>query len=234
MEQWLQWARGPAFKFAFLLMVLGLLRQIILAVIGIAQAWSRAGDKTIPKKVVFQTTLQWLFPLKKLNNNRPAYSAMSVIFHIGLILTPLFLLPHIELWKRGLGIAWPSLPHALADIFTLVTVAAALGLIIGRLGNKESRRISRAQDIVLPPLMALPFITGFLAMHPVWNPIDYNVIMFIHVMSANLIFALIPFSKLGHIILLPTTQLVSELGWHFPAASGVDVTRTLKKENVPI
>ncbi|MBI4832999.1 MAG: hypothetical protein HY801_15885 [Candidatus Lindowbacteria bacterium] len=234
MEQWLLWARGPAFKFAFLLMILGLLRQIILAVVGIAQAWNRAGDMTIPKKVVFQTTMQWLFPLKKLNNNRPAYSAMSVIFHIGLILTPIFLLPHIELWRRGVGIGWPSLPHVLADVFTLVTVAAAIGLVIGRLGNKESRRISRVQDIVLPPLMALPFITGFLAMHPLWNPIDYSAVMFIHVMSANVIFALIPFSKLGHIILLPTTQLVSELGWHFPAESGVDVTRTLKKENVPI
>jgi hypothetical protein len=45
---------------------------------------------------------------------------------------------------------------------------------------------------------------------------------------------MIPFSKLGHIVLLPATQLVSEVGWRFPAESGDDVARALKKENVPI
>ena len=234
MEQWLEWARGPVFKFAFVLMVLGLLRHLIMQVAGIAEALYRAGDKKIPWKVVFNTTLNWLFPLKKLNNNRPVYSVLSVTFHVGLILTPVFLLSHIDLWKRGLGIYWPSIPHVVADALTLLTIAAAVGLLIGRLGNKDSRRISRAQDILLPPLLIVPFVTGFLAMHPAVNPIDYNVVMFIHVMSANLIFILIPFTKLGHMILLPATQLVSEVGWHFPATSGDDVAIALKKENLPI
>ncbi|RJP65453.1 MAG: hypothetical protein C4532_17635 [Candidatus Abyssobacteria bacterium SURF_17] len=233
MEQWLEWARGPAFKFAFVLMVLGLIRHLVLTVAGIVQALYRAGDKKIPYKMVFHSTLLWLFPFKKLNN-RPWYSIASVVFHVGLILTPIFLLPHIELWKRGLGISWPSIPHLLADILTLITIAAAIGLLAGRLGNRESRRISRAQDILLPVIIAIPFVTGFLAMHSVWDPTAYNAVMFIHVMGANVIFALIPFTKLGHIVLLPTTQLVSEVGWHFPAESGRDVTIALKKENVPI
>ena len=234
MEQWLEWARGPAFKFAFVLMVLGLLRHLVLLAAAVAEALYRAGDKKIPWKAVWNATLDWLFPVKKLNNNRPVYSVLSVTFHVGLILTPVFLLPHIELWKRGLGVRWPSIPHVLADVLTLITIAAAVGLFVGRLSNKDSRRISRVQDILLPPLLIVPFITGFLAMHPLWNPIDYNVTMFIHVMSANLIFVLIPFTKLGHIILLPASQLVSEVGWHFPAASGDDVTIALKKENLPI
>lgn len=233
MEQWLEWARGPMFRFAFVLMVLGLLRHIVMTIAGIIMAVRRAGDKAIPYKVVFQTTLQWLFPAKKLGN-RLSYSVTSVAFHVGLMLTPIFLLPHIELWKRGLGISWPSLPHVAADILTLVVIASAIGLLIGRLGNRDSRRISRAQDILLPVVIAIPFVTGFLAMHPAWNPISYNVIMFVHVMSANLIFISIPFTKLGHIVILPATQLVSEVGWHFPAESGDDVTIALKKENVPI
>jgi hypothetical protein len=234
MEQWLEWARGPVFKFAFLVMVLGLLRHLVIAVAGIAQALYRAGDKNIPYKAVFRTTLDWLLPYKKLGVNRPLYSAFSAVFHIGLILTPIFLFPHIQLWRQGLGIQWPSIPHALADILTLITIATALGLIVGRLGSNEARRISRFQDVLLPPLLMVPFITGFLAMHPAWNPADYNAVMLVHVMSANLIFILIPFTKMGHIILLPTTQLVSEVGWHFPAESGDDVARALKKENMPI
>jgi hypothetical protein len=226
MEQWLEWARGPAFRFAFVLMALGLVRHIFMTAVGVIQALRRAGDKTIPYKVVFMTTLQWLLPLKKLGN-RLSYSVTSVAFHIGLILTPVFLLPHI-------GITWPSLPHVAVDILTLITIAAAVGLLIGRLGSGDSRRISRAQDIILPVAIAAPFVTGFLAMHPAWNPIGYNATMFLHVMSANLIFVSIPFTKLGHIVILPATQLVSEVAWHFPAESGDDVTIALKKENVPI
>ncbi len=233
MEQWLEWARGPAFRFAFILMVLGLIRHVVVTVAGIVHAIYRAGDRNIPYKAVFVSTLQWLFPAKKLSN-RLSYSITSVAFHVGLILTPIFLLAHIELWRRGLGIGWPSLPHVVADALTLVTIAAAVGLMVGRLGNRQSRRISRVQDILLPPLLIIPFVTGFLGMHPALNPLDYNLVMFVHVMSANVIFVLIPFTKLGHIVLLPTTQLVSEVGWHFPAKSGDDVTIALKKENVPI
>jgi hypothetical protein len=234
MEQWLEWARGPVFKFAFLLMVLALARNVVVEAVEIILAIRRAGDKNIPYKVVFKTTIDWLIPFKKMGVNRPVYSVMSVVFHVGLILTPIFLLPHIELWERGLGIAWPSIPHALADALTLVTIAAAIGLLAGRLSNRESRRISRVQDLVIPAMLVIPFITGFFAMHPAWNPADYNLVMFIHVMSANVIFVMIPFSKLGHIVLLPATQLVSEVGWRFPAESGDDVARALKKENVPI
>jgi nitrate reductase gamma subunit len=233
MEQWLEWARGPVFKFAFVLMVLGLLRHLALAIAGTLRALYRAGDKNIPYKVVFKTTLQWLFPFGKLQN-RFYYSVTSVAFHVGLGLTPIFLLPHIDLWRRGLGIGWPSLPHVVTDVLTLVTIAAAVGLMVGRIAVQESRRISRPQDFLLPVLVVIPFITGFLAMHPAWNPIDYTVTMFIHVMSADVIFIVIPFTKLGHIVLLPMTQLVSEVAWHFPAESGDDVTIALKKENVPI
>ena len=39
-------------------------------------------------------------------------------------------------------------------------------------------------------------------------------------MSGNLIFILIPFTKLSHAVLFPATQLVSEMGWHLAADSG--------------
>jgi len=233
MEAWLEWARGPFFKFAFILMVLGLVRHLVMVVVGIVRAMRRAGDKTIPWKAVLGATIQWLLPFGKVRN-RPLFSLASITFHAGMILTPVLLLPHIELWKRGLGIAWPSISHAAADVLTLVTVAAAAAVMVSRLAVGKSRSLSRLQDILLPPLIAVPFVSGFLAMHPAYNPLSYNFMMLIHVMSGNIIFILIPFSKLGHIVLLPLSQLVSEVGWHFPAESGDNVKKTLKKENVPI
>jgi len=233
METWLEWARGPFFKFAFILMILGLARHLVIVTAGIVGAMRRAGDKTIPWKAVLLATVQWLLPFGKVRS-RPLFSLASMTFHAGMILTPVLILPHIELWKRGLGIAWPSISHAAADVLTLVTVAAAAAVLAGRLGTARSRSLSRLQDILLPVLIAIPFLSGFLAMHPAYNPLGYTFMMLIHVMSGNVIFILIPFSKLGHMVLLPLSQLVSEVGWHFPADSGDKVTKTLKKENQPI
>ena len=58
--------------------------------------------------------------------------------------------------------------------------------------------------------------------------------MFVHVMSANLIFVLIPFSKMSHLALFPATQLVSELGWHLQPGAGQQVALALGKENDPL
>ena len=67
-----------------------------------------------------------------------------------------------------------------------------------------------------------------------WCPVDYHVMMLIHVLSAELIFVLIPFSKVAHCVLVPFSQLVSDLGWRFPASAGRDVARALGKESAPL
>jgi nitrate reductase gamma subunit len=232
-EQWLEWARGPLFRLAFLIMILGLARLVILTGLGIFRAWYRANDRKLPVKALIMATLKWLFPFKQLHN-RLAYSIASVLFHVGLILTPIFLGAHIMLWKRGIGIGWPGLTHGLADALTILTVVAGIGLIIGRAANRSSRAISRPQDFALPPLLIIPFISGLLAMHPALNPMSYNAAMLIHTLSADLIFVLIPFTKMAHCVLLPATQLVAELGWHFPADQGENVAIALGKESQPV
>ncbi len=87
---------------------------------------------------------------------------------------------------------------------------------------------------LLPLIIAVPFITGYLAMHPAINPFNYSSTMFVHVMSGNLIFILIPFTKLSHVVLFPTTQVVSEMGWHLVADSGRRVALALGKEGEAI
>lgn len=233
MEEWLSWARGPFFRFAILIMVLGLARHVFFTVINAWKAIRGAGDKEIPYRSIFISTLKWLLPFKNLNN-RLWYSITSVLFHIGLIITPIFLGAHIVLWKRGIGIGWPVLGQAVADGLTLLTIVTGLLLIIGRVGNKFSRSISRFQDFALPLLLLIPFISGFLTMHPWLNPFSYNAAILIHVISGNVIFIIIPFTKLSHCIILPATQLVSEIGWHFPADQGENVALALHKETEPI
>lgn len=233
MEQWLEWARGPFFRFAFLVMALGLVRHLGLTLFNVWRGLQNAGDRRLPYRALLIATAKWLFPFKNLNQ-RLWYSITSVLFHVGLLLTPIFLRAHILLWKRGIGLAWPGLTQAAADGLTLLTIVTGIMLLVGRAANRDSRALSRFQDYALPPLLLIPFLSGFLAMHPALNPISYSAAMLIHVLSGDLIFILLPFTKLAHCVLLPVSQLVSEIGWHFPADQGENVALALHKETEPV
>lgn len=233
MESWLEWARGPAFIFAFVFMLLGLTRHVALTIWEVARAMYRAGDKTLPYRQIFVTTLKWLFPVEKLKD-RLFLSLTSVSFHIAILIVPIFLGGHIALWARGLGISWPAIPNQLADVLTIIAIVTAVALVIQRAAAGPTRSLSRFQDYVIPLIVAVPFASGFLVMHPSVNPFSYEAALLVHVMSANLLFVLVPITKLSHMALIPTVQLVSEVAWHWPPDAGSKVAVTLGKENEPI
>ncbi len=52
MEFWLEWARGPAFRFAFVVMILGLARLVVLNALGIITLVRQAQDKNVPVRTV--------------------------------------------------------------------------------------------------------------------------------------------------------------------------------------
>lgn len=236
MEQWLEWARGPVFRACFAIMLLGILRVIILNTISIVSLLlrSRRNGRAMAWKPVITTTLQWMFPVKKGVEVRGLFGLISMLFHMCIIVTPFFLGAHIMLWERGLGVSWPAISNSLADDLTLIGIATGIVLFADRLGARASRALSRPQDFLLPVLISVPLASGYLAMHPGINPFGYNGTMCIHVMSGNLIFLLIPFTKMSHMALFPGTQLVSELGWHLQPGAGQQVALALGKENEPL
>jgi nitrate reductase gamma subunit len=233
MEIWLQWARGPIFWAALTFMVVGLARHVAITAWGIARVICRAGDKRIPSRQVLVATLRWLVPMGCLRN-RWLFSLTTVMFHVAIILVPVFLAGHIVLWQRGLGLSWPALPNYLATLLTVVALVAVLALVVERFASRDSRMLSRFQDYALPLVIAIPFASGFLVMHPRCNPFPYEAALLAHAMSANLLLVLIPLTKLSHMVLLPATQLISELAWHFPPDAGSKVAAALKKEGEPI
>jgi len=233
MEFALAWAKGPAFLFAFTFMMLGLTRHAILTAWEVVRAMRRAGDKTLPYRQLFVATMKWLFPVGKLRNQL-LFSLTSVLFHVAILIVPVFLGGHIALWARGLGISWPAIPNQLADVLTIVAIITAVALVIQRVAARATRALSRFQDYAVPLIIAVPFVSGFLVMHPFVNPFSYQATLFIHVMSANVVFVLIPITKLSHVVLIPGVQLVSEVAWHWPPDAGSKLAVTLGKENEPI
>lgn len=233
MDRWLELAKGPIFQFAFLFMVLGLLRHLVLTLIATVRAVRRASDKRIPYKAVAKATAAWLVPVNKLRTN-PVFSITSVVMHVGMIVVPVFLFSHVALWRQSIGFGWPALPLGISDALTLLTIAALFALLAMRLISRDGRSLSTFQDYALLILLAIPFISGYLALHPSVNPFGYKGTMLVHLLSANLLFILMPLTKLSHVVLMPTTQLVSEVVWHFPKDSGRNVGISLNKEEEPI
>lgn len=233
MQPLLEWARGPVFWAALTFMVLGLVRRVGITVWEMVRAYRRAGDKDIPGRQVLTATLKWLVPVDRLGN-RPLLGVTTMVFHISIILVPVFLAGHIALWEPVLGFGLPALPNALATALTLAAIAAALALVVQRVVSPFTRTLSRFQDYTLPLVVAVPFTSGFLVMHPGVNPFSFEATLLVHVMSANLVLVLVPITKLSHVVLLPATQLVSELVWHFPPDAGSKVGVALNKESEPI
>ncbi len=233
METLLEWARGPCFVFAFTFMLLGLVRHLGLTGWEMIRDMRRAGDKSLPYSQVFFATLKWMFPIHKMKN-RFFFSLTSVLFHIAILIVPVFLGGHIALWARGLGLSWPAIPNSVADVLTILAIVTAVALVIQRAAARATRALSRFQDYILPPIIAVPFVSGFFLMHPSTNPFSFEAMLFLHVMSANLVFVLIPITKLSHIALIPSVQLVSEVGWRWPPDSGSKVGIALGKECEPV
>ena len=233
MDVWIQWARGPIFWTALTVMFLGLARQVCLTGWEAVRSYRKAGDRNIPVRQVMTATLKWLVPVGSLRNRWP-YSLTTFVFHVAVILVPLFLAGHIELWKVGLGLSWPALPNSVATVLSVAAVAAALAVVIQRAISRDARPLSRFQDYALPLLIAGVFASGFLVMHPAWNPFSLEPVLLVHVLTADLLLFLVPLTKLSHMILLPFTQLISELAWHFPPDAGSRVAVALGKENEPI
>jgi nitrate reductase gamma subunit len=208
-------------------MLLGLLRSVILTVIGIVEAYRKSPDKIVNWREVRSQTFAWLFPVTRLWRQRPVYSTISVLFHIGLLLVPPFLFAHVMLWKRVIGIAWFAIPQPLANYLTVIVVAAGVALFLSRVLEPGARQLSRPQDFAWPLLLAIPFAAGFLCSNVAIGPKAYQALMLVHVYSANLIMLLIPFTKIAHCVLAPLSQMVTAIAWKFPAGAGDRVAATL-------
>jgi nitrate reductase gamma subunit len=230
---WIEFGRGPLFRLSFTLMVLGLLRILVLTTLGIVEAYGRNPDKIVPWKEIRNQTFGWLFPIGRLWRQRPLYSFFSVVFHAGMILTPLFLAAHILLWRSSVGFGWPALPQELANWLTLLVLVTALGLFFGRALDSRSRDVSRLQDFVWPLLIATPFLTGYLASNALLEPRTYQQMMLVHIYAADLIMLMIPFTKIAHCVLMPLSQIVTSVAWKFPAGAGNRVIETLGMADRP-
>jgi nitrate reductase gamma subunit len=194
---------GPALWAAFIIFFSGLIIRIVHL-----YRLSRKKDPVIYNHASFnwglKSILYWLLPWGSASmRQQPVFTFMVFAFHITLLAVPLFLDAHNMLWEESWGISLWSLPDTLADVMTVILLISIVFLVIRRIVRSEVRILTETWDWVLLGLTALPFLTGFLAYHQ-FGP--YELLMTLHLLTAEILLILIPFTKLAHMILFFFTR----------------------------
>ncbi len=194
---------GPALWAAFIIFIGGM----ILRVVHLFRL-SRKMDRVIYNHASFnwglKSILYWLLPWGSASMRlQPVFTFMVFVFHITLLAVPLFLNAHNILWDETWGIAFWSLPDAAADAMTVILLVTVIFLVIRRIVRKEVRILTEIRDYLLLGLTALPFLTGLLAYHQ-FGP--YETLMISHVITGEILLVMIPFTKLGHMLLFFFTR----------------------------
>ncbi len=189
---------GPGLWITFVIFIGGLILRLVY-LFGLSRGRDRVFYNHMSISWAMKSILRWLIPLGSASlRSQPAFSLVFFIFHGCLLGVPLFLLAHNMLWDEVFGVSLLSMREYLADVFTFIFIGCAIFLFARRRLRPEVRILTTFWDYALLVLTTLPFATGFLASHQ-WG--HYEVTLMIHVLSAEILLIIIPFSKLGHIIL---------------------------------
>jgi len=202
---------GPMVWVAFIVFIAGSLFKLI-GLIRLAQQKEKFIFTYMSWKYSLRSILHWMTPFGTQNmKQHPFFTIVTFVFHICLLATPLFLSAHIILFEESWGISWWSLPDGLADIMTALVILCCIFFLVRRLKEPEVQYVTSTSDYILLLVVALPFLSGFLAYHQ-W--LDYPVSLIIHIVSGEVMLMVIPFTRLVHMLFAPLTRayMGSEFG----------------------
>jgi nitrate reductase gamma subunit len=152
-----------------------------------------------------RSIVHWIVPFASTNmRKRPWITIITFLFHLCLILCPIFLLAHIMLWNESWNIRWRALPEGAADAVTLIVILCGLFFFMRRLVADEVRSVTSASDFVILGIALAPYITGYLAFHQYL--FEYDMIITLHILFGELLLIMIPFTRLSHMFLFWFTR----------------------------
>ncbi|MEW6262853.1 MAG: TmcC family electron transfer complex membrane anchor subunit [Thermodesulfobacteriota bacterium] len=163
-------------------------------------------------KFGLRSILHWSIPFLPVNSRKhPVVTVVTFLFHFCLLFLPVFLTAHVMLWDYYHGFSYWSVSDHAADIMTAIVITACVFFAVRRAARREVRYVTSAADWAVLSLVALPFLTGFLAFHQIG---DYQFMIILHIVSGEIWLAAIPFTRLSHMLLAPFTRayMGSEFG----------------------
>ncbi len=207
--EFLSWARGPAFQIASIIFIAGvIIRFAEILMLGrkpnLAEA--KGSEMTSGLKAIVMRSMR--SPPKTAVFTEVA----GYIFHLGWFVTFLLFAPHILMFKAITGISWPSLPTAVIDALTVVTIITLFAVLAHRFHSKVLRYLTNSADILAWLVTILPLITGYFAFHRIGTTAP--TLLALHILSVELLMVVLPFTKLMHAFTLFLSR------WYNGAISG--------------
>ncbi len=193
---------GPLLWLSFTIFVVGCIVRIIGYIRGLDWQADRVAYTThfsYGMKGAIRSIAFWLFPFGTRSwRNNPVFTVVFFVFHIGLLVTPVFLLAHNIILKERWGFSLWTMPESVSDVLTVGVIIAAVFLVLRRIALSEVRILTTIYDFVVLAIAVAPFVTGFIA-HYIAS--DYKFWLIVHIICGEIMLIAIPFTKLSHFVL---------------------------------
>jgi len=210
-----EFVTGPLAWLSFTIFFIGLTVRTVLYIKGLDWKLDRvtyAVNTSYGIKGAIRSIVFWLFPYGTHSwRNNPWFTLWVFLMHIGLLLTPVFLLGHNVLMRERWGVGFWTLPEGVTDVLTILVIVSVVFLILRRIALPEVRLMTTAYDYLMIAIAVAPFVTGFLAHH---GASDYHFWIIGHIICGEIFLVAIPFTKLSHFVLffLSRAQLGMDYG----------------------
>lgn len=193
---------GPLVWLSFAVFFIGLTIRAVTYVKGLDWKLDRVTysvNTSFGVRGAVRSILYWLLPFGTRSwRNNPWFTLWVFLMHIGLLITPIFLLGHNVLMRERLGFSLWTLPEGVADFLTIMVMVSVFFLVLRRIAQPEVRLITTAYDYVLLAIAVAPFISGFIAYHA---ESGYRTWIIIHALCGEIFLVAIPLTKISHFIL---------------------------------
>ena len=211
MDQLLEFLRGQGLKIAVIIFAFGLIYRMLHTVL-----LGREKNLAVPRGSEWGPGLRTLwrrsFFSVRLTPRGHFILIAGYIFHLGFLVTLLFLSQHIALVKKTFCISWPALPPGVISIAAVLSIAAMAALLVHRITDPVKRLISDYQDYLTWALTFLPLLTGVMLNNGMLT--DYRHMLILHLASVELLLIAIPFTKLAHMLTVLSSR------WYNGAIAG--------------
>ena len=131
---------------------------------------------------------RFFLPFHKAIPGKPIYTILRYVFHLCLVVVPVWFVGHIALWEESrFEWTWSSLPDEWIDWLTLLVLGLVAYFLIRRIVSKDLRLNSSLSDYCIIIITALPFLTGYFLTHATLDSIAFfsNNMWNIHILSGG-------------------------------------------------
>lgn len=194
---------GPLVWVAFIIFIGGSIYRLISMAI-LAKEKDAVVYEYMDIRYALRSIFHWIIPFGSVNmRQKPLTTIVSFLFHICVIILPIFLFAHVILWKESWNISWAYISDPIADMMTIIVIGACIFFLVRRLVLPQVKYLTTPSDFVILAIVAAPFITGFWSYHQFPG---YEWMTIFHMLSGEIMLASIPFTRLSHMLFFPFTR----------------------------